>query len=207
MALQQPFVHLLVASAVMFNLHLVPLWAAAAPGVPAACGAGLHEHTSYNGTKVAPVVHGLASVADCCKLCSENAQCQLYSWHPVGSSGQPTWCALQAGDGALAPSRAPFVAGAVPPADHQACSSSLDCSLAGECIAGRCRCDGWTHGPGQHQHFLLTYSLFSHTKLMSSRWARLRRPEPRARRPPCPWLPKRLRLQLLGRRADLLSGE
>ena len=99
MALQQPFVHLLVASAVMFNLHLVPLWAAAAPGVPAACGAGLHEHTSYNGTKVAPVVHGLASVADCCKLCSENAQCQLYSWHPVGSSGQPTWCALQAGDG------------------------------------------------------------------------------------------------------------
>lgn len=103
MALQQPFVHLLVASAVMFNLHLVPLWAAAAPpGVPAACGAGLHEHTSYNGTNVAPVVHGLASVADCCKLCSENAQCQLYSWHPVGSSGQPTWCALQAGDGQCA---------------------------------------------------------------------------------------------------------
>lgn len=198
----QPFIHhLLVASAMTLQ---IPLWAAATPSAPAACGAGLHEHTSYNGTNVAPVVRGLASVADCCKLCSENAQCQLYSWHPVGSSGQPTWCALQAGDGAFAPSKAPFVAGAVPPAEHQSCSSSLDCSLAGECIAGRCRCDGWTHGPGEQQHFLLSRSF---TIRMTSRCPRLRRPEPRAHRPPYPWLPKRLRLQLMGRCPDLLSGE
>eukprot|EP01043_Picozoa_sp_COSAG02_P032055 COSAG02_NODE_2124_length_9749_cov_7.636166_5_plen_495_part_00 len=125
--------------------------AAAAPPppapAPAACGFGQRAHSTYNGTRVAQIQHGLASVADCCKLCSENAECLHYSWHPIGSTGQPTWCALQADDGEFDPSAAPFIAGAVAPAEHQTCSSSLDCSLAGECVAGRCQCDGWTHGP------------------------------------------------------------
>lgn len=122
----------------------------APPALPAPplCGAGQRAHFTYNGSRVAPIVSGLVDVASCCLQCAQNPACLHYTWHPLGSKQQPTWCELQADDGAFLPSHpAAFVAGSVAPAEHRLCSSSSDCSLAGECVAGRCKCDGWTHGP------------------------------------------------------------
>lgn len=110
------------------------------------CGSGLRRHSQYNGSHVGPPTHGLAAVADCCQLCTKVGSCRHFTWHPVGNKGQPTWCALQADDGVFTPTTAAFVAGDVPAAGHHTCSTSLDCSLAGECVRGKCQCDGWTHG-------------------------------------------------------------
>lgn len=87
------------------------------------------------------------SEAECCSKCGADESCALYNWHPVGFEGQPTFCELLAAGAALEPAsrRSNFSAGSVstrPPV----CTSAQNCSLAGECIAGRCHCDGWTHG-------------------------------------------------------------
>ena len=80
-------------------------------------------------------------------MCSRTPACLHYTWHPVGTKGQPTWCALQAADGTFVATSAPFVAGSVTAPEHASCNTSLDCSLAGECVSSTCVCDGWTHGP------------------------------------------------------------
>jgi hypothetical protein len=110
------------------------------------CGSGLRPNSQYNGSHIGAPTHGLAAVADCCRLCAKVGSCRHFTWHPVGSKGQPTWCALHADDGAFTTTAAPFVAGDVAATEHHICSSSFDCSLAGDCVSGRCQCDGWTHG-------------------------------------------------------------
>lgn len=106
-----------------------------------------HANHAYNGTPVAGATPLRNCTVDaCCAACSADTNCAWYNWHPVGFHGQPTWCQLLGGNGTLVPTAAAenFMAGRV--VTHVLCRDDMDCSLAGECVAGKCVCDGWSHG-------------------------------------------------------------
>ena len=98
----------------------------------------------YNGTRIGLSRGG--SLGDCCTACIKELNCAVYNWHPVGAAGQETFCELQSADGAAVPSSPSSNFSAGVPSAHIACESETDCSLAGECVDGRCLCDGWTSG-------------------------------------------------------------
>ena len=99
----------------------------------------------YNGSRVGQVARG-GTEQQCCASCTELPACWHYSWHPLGSKGQETFCEHHADDGAFVASNPTqrFAAGSV--TKHVYCHTEMDCSLAGECVDGACVCDGWTHG-------------------------------------------------------------
>lgn len=129
-------------------LLLLQLALAATPAArsqqPPSCS-DQRPHFAYNGSRVGKVIDNLAEHADCCALCTKDLRCRQWTWHPLGTKGQPTFCEMQANDGAFVPVRPRFVAGSVS-ASKTVCTTDLDCTLAGECIDGQCHCDGWTHG-------------------------------------------------------------
>ena len=105
----------------------------------------MRQNFVYNGSRVGPVARG-GTEQQCCASCTELPACWHYSWHPLGSEGQETFCEHHADDGAFVASNPTqdFAAGSV--TTHVYCHTEMDCSLAGECVDGACVCDGWTHG-------------------------------------------------------------
>lgn len=110
------------------------------------CAARRYPNTVYNGSVLARTYNVTVDV--CCSACAKNEACLHFTHHPLGSRGQPPVCYLQRDDGDRTPSSANrgFSSGDVSPSQHRLCSTDLDCSLAGECVDGKCVCDGWTHG-------------------------------------------------------------
>ena len=134
------------------NLLLwLSLTTSAVAGGTATCS--VSSNVQYNGTRLAVARGG--SLADCCDACSKASACGVYNWHPIGTAGQDTFCELQAADGAPTPSNPGQNFSAGVPSAHILCENEEDCSLAGDCVAGRCRCDGWTHGDHCEQLNLL----------------------------------------------------
>eukprot|EP00040_Diaphanoeca_grandis_P031332 m.187312 g.187312 ORF g.187312 m.187312 type:complete len:456 (+) comp32300_c0_seq2:230-1597(+) len=97
----------------------------------------------YNSTQRS-LVHNI-SLGDCCDLCTFDAGCVDFSFHPQTPTN-PTWCQLQNGDGVgrSTSKSSGFASGHA--LQHRMCDTAFNCSLAGDCVNGTCVCDGWTKG-------------------------------------------------------------
>jgi hypothetical protein len=103
--------------------------------------ADFQSNTDFAGNDLEGV-NSVSSAADCCTLCTKNAACNVFTYKTKTSSGNPV-CWLKSTANVSRSSKG-STSGKINA--HILCETDVDCSLAGECKEGRCKCDGWTHG-------------------------------------------------------------
>eukprot|EP01051_Picozoa_sp_SAG22_P012137 SAG22_NODE_1236_length_5055_cov_12.649593_3_plen_161_part_00 len=139
------------AAARTMALVIVALLVASATGAaPAACpqpGVGL-PRVSVTGARATPYTLALPTLDACKHSCNRSHWCRAVVFKGVGAAGNPTCggvnetCCYRlstctgSSSGRAAPAFTSYVFPGPPPPFR--CRSAADCSLAGECAAGRC---------------------------------------------------------------------
>ena len=85
----------------------------------------------------------VASAKECCSLCARTKGCIQWAWYGANPG---TGCHAD-GAKAVRVSYAGAVAGVMQPAPASGCTDDMHCSLNGQCVNNKCRCDAAWQGP------------------------------------------------------------